>query len=80
MQSWNEVRARQERFKDARREAERDQVVLHELALRERAEGASARVMTRLGRGLVAYGWRLQERYGGSLGLPQEAPDALQTP
>jgi len=80
MQSWNEVRARQERFKDARREAERDQVVLHELALRERADSVRGRVMTRVGRGLVAWGWRLQERYGASLGLPQEAPDALQTP
>jgi len=70
MQSWNEVRARQERYKDARREAERDQLVLHELALRERADSVRRRVMTRLGWGLVARGVAAAGTPWAALGLP----------
>ena len=67
MQSWNEVLAQQERHTDALRLAEKDRLVLHELALRERAEKRDrfhCRVMTCLGRALVTCGWRLQQHFG----------------
>jgi hypothetical protein len=69
MERWSEVAARQERHRDAVREAERDRLALHELALREKrgkGERFHRRVMTRLGRGLVSWGWRLQEHSGAS--------------
>jgi len=69
MQSWNEVRAQQERHADALRFAEKDRLVLHELALRERAEKRDrlhCRVMTSLGRALVTCGWRLQQHFGAT--------------
>ena len=70
MERWSEVAARQERHEDALREAEKDRLALHELGLRERREGGlpfHRRVMTRLGRGLVAWGWRLQEYFGAGI-------------
>jgi hypothetical protein len=70
MQSWNEVRARQERHSDALRLAERDRLVLHELALAERTGSGQQfhrRAMTWLGRGLVAWGWRMLEYFGPSV-------------
>ena len=67
MQSWNEVLARQERHEDALREAEKDRLVLHELALHKRRERFHCRVMAWLGRCLVAWGCCLQERYSGTL-------------
>jgi hypothetical protein len=69
MQSWNEVRARQERHADALRLAEKDQLVLHEVALRERAQNKDrlhCRAMACLGRALVNWGSRLQERFGAT--------------
>jgi hypothetical protein len=70
MQSWNEVRARQERHKDALRLAEKDRLVLHELALTERTGSGQRfhrRAMTWLGRGLVASGRRMLECFGPSV-------------
>jgi hypothetical protein len=69
MQSWNEVRAQQERHVDALRLAEKDRLVLHELVLRERAEKRDrlhCRMMTSLGRALVTWGWRLQQHFGAT--------------
>jgi hypothetical protein len=69
MLSWNEVRAQQERHVDALRLAEKDGLVLHELALRERAEKRDrlhCRAMTCLGRALVTWGWRLQQHFGAA--------------
>jgi hypothetical protein len=67
MQSWNEVRAQQERHKDAVRLAERDRLVLHELALREKGDSSERidrRAMAWLGRGLISWGWRMLEYLG----------------
>jgi hypothetical protein len=72
MQSWNEVRAHQERHADALRFAEKDRLVLHEVALRERAEKRDrlhCRVMAGLGRALGTCGWRLQQHFGATAGL-----------
>jgi hypothetical protein len=69
MQSWNEVLAQQERHSDALRLAQKDRLVLHELALRERAEKRDrfhCRAMTRLGRALVTWGQRLQQHFGAT--------------
>jgi hypothetical protein len=69
MQSWNEVRAHQERHADALRLAAKGRLILHELALRERAEKRDrlhCRVMAGLGRALVTCGWRLQQHFGAT--------------
>jgi len=69
MQSWNEVRAQQERHADALRFAGKDRLVLHELALRERAarrDRIHCRAMTGLGRALVSWGSRLQEHFAAT--------------
>ena len=70
MLGWRDVVAQQERYKDLQREAERDRLILHELALIERKNRFHCRAMTRLGRGLVSWGWRLQQRYGAQLEVP----------
>jgi hypothetical protein len=72
VQSWNEVRAHQERHTDALRLAAKDRLVLHELILRERAQKRDrfhCRAMASLGRALVAWGWRLQRHFGATAGL-----------
>jgi hypothetical protein len=70
MLGWRDVVAHQERYKDLRREAERDRLILHELALIERENRLRCRAITWLGRSLVSWGWRLQERYGAELEVP----------
>ena len=70
MLGWRGILAHQERYKDRLREAERDRLVLHELALRRKRDRFHRRAMTWLGRGLVAWGWRLQERYGTMVEAP----------
>jgi hypothetical protein len=70
MLSWHDILAHQERYKDRLREAQSNQLVLHELDLRESKDRFHCRVLTWLGRGLVAWGWRLQERYGTMVGVP----------
>jgi len=65
MERWSEVAARQERHRDAVREAERGRLALHELALQTKRDCTHRRVMTWLGRGLIAWGWRLQEHLSG---------------
>jgi len=63
MERWSEVLARQECHNDALREAERDRLVLHELALQAKGDRFHRRVMTWLGCGLVSWGGRLQEHF-----------------
>ena len=70
MLGWRDVVAQQERYKDLQREADRDRLILHELALIERKNRFHCRAMTGLGRGLVSWGWRLQQRYGAGLEVP----------
>jgi hypothetical protein len=70
MLGWRYVLAHQERYKDRLREAERNGVVLRELALRQKRGRSYRRAMAWLGRGLVAWGWRLQERYGTMVEVP----------
>jgi hypothetical protein len=63
MEVWNEVW--QDRFKEALRDAGRDRLVLHDLALQAKRDRTHRRVMAWLGRGLIAWGWRLQEHFSG---------------
>lgn len=72
MLGWLDVVAQQERYKDLLREAQSGRLVLHELALAERRDRFHRRVISWLGRGLVAWGWRLQECYP----TMNEAPDS----
>jgi len=65
MLNWKDVWAQQERYKDALREAESDRLARQALAGREMDHRFYCQALTWLGGRLVAWGWRLQERYGG---------------
>jgi len=62
--SWNDVLAQQERYADLRREVERERLVRYALNGRERRARPYRHVLAWLGQRLVAWGWRLQARYG----------------
>jgi hypothetical protein len=64
MFSWNDVLAQQERYVDLRREAERERLVRHALNGSEKRTRSYRHVLAWLGQRLVAWGWRLQARYG----------------
>jgi hypothetical protein len=64
MFSWNDVLAQQERYIDLRCEVERERLARHALNGRERRARPHRHVLTWLGQRLVAWGWRLQARYG----------------
>jgi hypothetical protein len=64
MLSWNDVLAQQERYVDLRREVEQERLARHALNGRERRASPYRRVLAWLGQRLVAWGWRLQVRYG----------------
>ena len=64
MFSWNDVLAQQERYVDLRREVERERLVRHALNGRERRARPHRHMLAWLGQRLVAWGWRLQARYG----------------
>ena len=67
MLDWPGVLAQQERYKDLRREAERNCLAIHELALHRRKDRWHRGAMTWLGLALVAAvgvapGWTNNER------------------
>jgi hypothetical protein len=70
MQRWGDALAQQERYKDFLREAEQYRLVRPALAGSDRHAGFHRRVLTWLGGRLVAWGWRLQERYGVGAAVP----------
>jgi hypothetical protein len=73
MLGWSGVLAQQERYRELLREAERNHLAVHELALQERSSRWHRRAIAWLGRTLVAWGWRLQDRREAGLemaGLP----------
>lgn len=70
MFNWSTVLAMQERYKDLLREAERERLVRQALAEREKCERFYCQALIWLGRGLVAWGWRLLEPYGARLEPP----------
>lgn len=60
----------QERYQELLREAERYRLVRQARAGREKRDSFHCRALTWLGRRLVAWGWRLQERYGAATATP----------
>jgi len=66
MFDWNLVIAGRERHKDLLREAERYRLVHQVLAERGTRDRAWVRALAWLGQRLVAWGQRLQERYGAA--------------
>jgi hypothetical protein len=70
MFGWSHVLAEQERCEDLRREADRYRRVQQALAGRQGHHHFRCRAMNWLGRWLVAWGWRLQERYGAPAAAP----------
>lgn len=66
MFSWFDVLIHQEHNKDLLREAERYRFLHRALTERSRRQRSYCRVLNWLGHWLVAWGCRLQERYGAS--------------
>ena len=64
MLRWTEFLAHQERYKDLRREVEKERLIQQMLAGCERRDPFYDRVLAWLGRRFVTWGWGLQERYG----------------
>jgi len=60
----------QEHYKDLLREAERARLVRQMQAGQERRNHFSCQLLTWLGRRLVVWGWRLQERYDAAIAAP----------
>jgi hypothetical protein len=71
MLSWSDILAQQERYRDLRREADRYRLVRLALEASPRRRHFHCRAMGWLGRLLVGWGWRLQERYGTAVPVPQ---------
>lgn len=74
---WSDIWAQQEHVNDLLREVERDQFARQLLPKRARRERLYDRVLAALGRALVAWGCRLQERAATAWRLTQQPP--LQT-
>jgi len=74
MLSYTDFLASQEHYKDLRREVERYRLIRQVLAGRERRDRFHCRALTWLGRRLVAWGWRLQERYSAVAAAPTLRP------
>ena len=72
--SYTDFLAYQEHYKDLQREAEGYRLVRQALAGRERRDRFHCRALTWLGRRLVAWGWRLQERYSAAAAAPTLRP------
>jgi hypothetical protein len=64
MLNWSHVTAQQERYQDLRREAEQDGLFEQMQAGRARRDRFHCQALTWVGNRLVAWGGRLQERYG----------------
>jgi hypothetical protein len=64
MPSWKDIWVQQERYKDILREAEKERLAQQALARVAMGRHFHCRALTWLGRQLVAWGYRLQERYG----------------
>lgn len=67
---WTRVLAQRERYRDLLREAEQHRLV--RLAREERAprNHLYRRTLAWVGRCLMAWGWRLQQRYGKTQTIP----------
>jgi hypothetical protein len=72
--SDRDFRVHRERYKDLLREAERYRLIRPALAGREKRDRFHCRALTWLGRRLVAWGWRLQERYSAAAAAPTLRP------
>jgi hypothetical protein len=66
MITWIDVLAHEKRYKDKRREAEKERLVRQALAAREKREHIYGPALRWLGRRLVTWGWRLQEPYSAA--------------
>ncbi len=74
MFDWNLVIAARERHKELLGEAERHRIVRQALAERGTRDRAWVRALAWLGQRLVAWGQRLQERYGAAAAAVHPAP------
>lgn len=72
--NWKDVLVQRERYQDLLREAERHRLVRRALAGRQRPHRFFCQAMSWLGRRMVAWGQRLQERYGTAATAPALQP------
>ena len=70
MLSWSDILAHKQRHEDMRREADEYRLIQQALAGRPRRHRFYCRAMDWLGRRMVAWGQRLQERYGAGAAAP----------
>jgi len=70
MLSWSDILAQKQRHEDMRREADEYRFIQQVLAGRPRRHRFYCRAMDWLGRRMVAWGQRLQERYGAGTVAP----------
>lgn len=70
MLSVKDILAQQELYKDLLREAERERLCRQVAGRKEEGTRFYCRMLIWLGRRLVAWGWRLQERYGAVTETP----------
>jgi len=68
--NWHDVMAHRERCKDLQRDVESYRLTRLTLAGREKRDRFHCRVLIWLGRRMVAWGRRLQERYGTLVEAP----------
>ena len=64
--TWVDVMVHQERRRDLLRDAKQERLMQQALAGRNGRDRFYCRVLTWMGRRLVAWGWHLQERYSAA--------------
>jgi len=74
MLGWDIVLIQEARRQEMLRQAENERLVQQARAGRAQGAGFYCRALTWLGRQLVAWGWRLQERYGAAVAPPLLRP------
>ncbi len=74
MLGWDTVLIQEARRQEMLRQAERERLVRQARAGRAQHAGFYCRALTWLGRQLVAWGWRLQERYGAAVATSMLRP------
>jgi hypothetical protein len=67
MLGWDIVLIQEARSQELLRQVERERLVRQARAGRAQSASLHCRALTWLGRQLVAWGWRLQERYGAAM-------------
>lgn len=74
MLGWDIVLIQEVRSQELLRQAENERLIRQVMAGHGKSDSFHCRALTWLGRQLVAWGWRLQERYGAAVAPPMLRP------